>query len=279
MSKITAYKSDTDGRIFEHLKDYQAHLKQLAKARREEKQRAAYKAGKIAFMKNMCEEIKSPEELVTFIKDNQEWFITNGLEKRYWTDSERKKEGKNKYTLKEVTITAGYDDKSGISSLRWSNAVPNSHKAPMGKKTNWGGREKNEPRNYPGWNGVLRFSFTEDSRNLSSELFDGTPINSGSGGGGGESYQYSLEIFAHDFKKMAYYEMMNDYEKNKKIDKDRINSVLDISNEYVDWNDERFLNIVNDICVREPDYGSELVKNKLERDLPTTTKKKNKLKV
>lgn len=39
--------------------------------------------------------------------------------------------------------------------IHFREDVSCSHGAPIGKKTNWGGRETNEPRSYPGWYGQI----------------------------------------------------------------------------------------------------------------------------
>lgn len=40
-----------------------------------------------------------------------------------------------------------------------------SHNAPIGKKTNWGGWESNEPRCYPGWYGQIYCKLTDQKIN------------------------------------------------------------------------------------------------------------------
>jgi hypothetical protein len=87
-----------------------------------------------------------------------------------------------------------------------------SHNAPIGEKTNWGGREKG-PRTFPGWSGNIKIKWKKNGRghrneviDSPSELFDWSGLrglHTGSGGGGGGQYEYGFSFFLQDFPKMA----------------------------------------------------------------------------
>ncbi len=275
MSKIMVYKSDTDGKLFEDINKYRIHLKKLAKQRRVEKNITFHLKEKNAFIKNMCDEIGSVKELVEFIVNNQKWFITNGRLSSFDKLPENIK-------IDDLAISSGYDDESGIPSLRWNNHVGNTHCAPIGKKTNWGGRVEGEPRSYHGWNAVITFSVTLNSRHsLSSEMFKGTPLNMGSGGTGKGSngYRYTMDLFAVDFKKMAYGELLNDFISGNELDLDRVSYVLKTSKKYIDWDSEVFLNMVNYIYDKNPILGAEILKEKLEHGITRVDKLGCRLKI
>jgi len=84
-----------------------------------------------------------------------------------------------------------------------------SHYAPIGKQTNWGGRQTDNdgnllPDSYLGWRGEISFQYSELSeilRKYTSSSFTSKisniirGINTGSGGGG----QYSIYLFVDDF--------------------------------------------------------------------------------
>jgi hypothetical protein len=109
--------------------------------------------------------------------------------------------------------------KINFIDLRWEDSVSNSHCAPFGKSTNWGGTQTHRgvPRGYPGWRG--RMEWTQFGKSVrpsgrptrpypKRDLFDSfngvwdnTPVHTGSGNGGGawEQGQYEISLFQEEW--------------------------------------------------------------------------------
>ena len=96
-----------------------------------------------------------------------------------------------------------------MKDFRWDDHVCNSHSAPIGKSTNWGARDKNEPTGYPGWKFQIEYNTVnntnkkyDSSYTYSSEAWQHTGINTGTGGYA-SNYYFSVEMFAEDWPAMA----------------------------------------------------------------------------
>lgn len=95
--------------------------------------------------------------------------------------------------------------------VAYSPVVSNSHSAPVGKPTNWGGNVK-LPRGYEGFSGRITGTgkYLKPVKNplSSSDFFGGTfaqgftGINTGSGGGGAE-FSYDVRLYLEDFPVIA----------------------------------------------------------------------------
>lgn len=115
-------------------------------------------------------------------------------------------------------------------NLRYDALASNSHCAPYGKETNWGGDKKDVPRGYPGLVGRIEGRFVEPLREYKdwtsrkklvdsfSELCDdsysfGGPdcvfkmkgLHSGTGGGSHKSFSYGVTLFIDDFPRLRRY--------------------------------------------------------------------------
>ena len=188
MSIIQAYKSDTDGKIFEFKVDYNKHLRKLAAKRREEKKA---QDARDAFDQVMIDmgKVNDVSELEQFITNNWEVFrqsIASGGRRRKITGNSDKL-----LSLK-------------IEIYNFDQTLSNSHDCPRGGVTNFDRRSeynKGKPTGYPGWRGRITYSVTS-STGFGSEYFDNTPINTGSGGGGDQKLSYDLRLFAADFPVM-----------------------------------------------------------------------------
>jgi hypothetical protein len=108
--------------------------------------------------------------------------------------------------LNLISIDNVYIDKGGNTG--------NSHYAPRGKKTNWGGRDEFYPRGFPGFSGNLKFQIANMTYDRGLADFDlgralhAFGIHCGTGGGRGPAsntirdlagYQYHVQIFFEDF--------------------------------------------------------------------------------
>lgn len=111
--------------------------------------------------------------------------------------------------------------------------VSNSHSAPIGKKTNWCGRD-NGPTSYPGFQGRIRGKWLKNGRNMENKVVDSITdalddswargiagVNTGTGGGSNKDFEYELKIFLADFPKLqAAYDKFQELEiANSAMDK------------------------------------------------------------
>ena len=225
MSIITAYKSDTDGKIFEDKSKYTAHLRRLARHRNAQKKLQIAEAVKDAAWAELYEREQSIDDWMQMVIDNQHLFWAEAAagDPYDWDGV-----GKNAAVMplpRVLKIT---------HQLRWSDSVSNSHACPRDGVTNWGGGVRmpdgsDAPRGYPGWCGqiewLVEWPREFDGVYLGSDLFSrGTfstgrqRAHTGSGGGGGGHMNkefntwcqrpgYSFSIFASDWPGMArYYE-------------------------------------------------------------------------
>ena len=101
-------------------------------------------------------------------------------------------------TLNKFSISDLYIDRGGNTG--------NSHYAPRGKKTNWGGHNEDLPRGYPGFSATCKwemFNLVYDRGLIEfclSRALNVYGIHCGTGGGRGESaFQYSVSVFFEDF--------------------------------------------------------------------------------
>lgn len=112
------------------------------------------------------------------------------------------------------------NDYSGIKECRvWYNywyretfMLSNTHKCPEGGVRNWN-QIPNTPTFYPGV--LARISLELNSCSVfSSDMFAGTLIKTGTGGGGGDNFAYDLYIFKDDFPNLDIWEIpekLNDH--------------------------------------------------------------------
>ena len=217
MSKVLVWKCDHDGKLFEDVKKYKAHLQKLAAERRHNRKRIAFAASRAAFLCRMGQEVTSAESLVQFIKDNWEFFFLNGAYFNNWRPSDKAPKAHACHAIKVA--------------VSWSNSVRNSHAAPMygqyAGMTNWDGRNTTKdglplPNGYPGWHGRIdilvkvppyKYRGKEYSgQGHGSDYFRSTVVNTGTGGFGGTTdagivtYSYDVSMFADDFPAWAHEE-------------------------------------------------------------------------
>ena len=145
MSKVTVWKSDLDGKLFEDKTKYVKHLRKLASARMIEKSQVKMNAEREEMMTKMGQ-VTSVEELEQFIKDNWFWFYNNGLKGNLW-----RVENKELHTDHELV-----DIK--ITNVRWNKHTSNTHSCPRKRGvTNFGNYDDDRPTGYPGWTAHIKF--------------------------------------------------------------------------------------------------------------------------
>jgi len=134
--------------------------------------------------------------------------------------------------------------------------VSNSHQSPIGRKINWCGKEKGEPRHFKGYNGRVWLRVDSNYNGWGSDILDDTATHAGSGGGGAyngqwekishayfkaptrikdmfaspELYSYDYKIFLQDFKALQ-----------ENVEKDLVWDILNDNvvrkNKILWWND------------------------------------------
>jgi len=223
---ITAYKSVTDGKIFEDKAKYQAHLRKLARHRLAQKRLTIAQAEKDAAWAELYEREQSIDDWCQMVIDNQHLFWAEAAEgdPYDWQNVGKKiSRGKNAMVMPVPKVLKITHD------LRWDDSVSNSHSCPHNGVTCWSSNEARDgrPRGYPGWGGhiawLVEWPQEFDGIYLGSDLFSrGTfrtgrqRANTGTGGGGGGHFNrefntwcqkpsYDFKIFAADWPGLARY--------------------------------------------------------------------------
>jgi hypothetical protein len=209
MSVVTAYKCDATGKLFEDKAKYQKYIRKVATERRQERKiEVAHKADIQWWHDNFWNRVKSLAQLQAAILHHKDVFADRGVKNYH-----------SRYKLKPTPII-----KFKNFDLRYRDSVSNTHSCPHDGVTNWCGRVKGAPRGYPGWDGNFEYivqTHKDQTHSYpgSSDMWEGTRIYTGTGGGGGctpeqeklfQHFGYSLNLFASDWPAMAA-----EYEKAK----------------------------------------------------------------
>jgi len=187
MSQVLVWKSDADGKLFEDKSKYQTHLRKLAAKRAVERKIANYENDLELFFDTMGQ-VASFDELQQFIQDNWARFRTNCHKNGTWR--------KRSFAKKDDQMI-GLE----LGSFHFNPDLRNSHSHPRKGVSNWDPRaeyNQGKPTGYPGWRGRITYSVT-NSTGFGSDYFKGTPINTGSGGGGDKQLSYDVSLWAADF--------------------------------------------------------------------------------
>lgn len=184
--KVTARKCPVTGRLFDNLEKYRGHLIAVRRSRNNNRQlnQATLLADQAITW--ATQNVASADEFENWFRDNWSVLATRGIGRSgLWSN-------KRKIVIPQL---AGVRMKINFSPM-----ASNTHSCPQGGVTNWR-RHHNMPRGYPGWEGNL--SWRHDSANqcsgLGSDIFRDTVIHTGTGGGAGDGYQYSVTLWADDW--------------------------------------------------------------------------------
>ena len=214
MSVVTAYKCDATGKLFEDKTKYIKHIRKVAAERRaQRKLDAALKTEQQWWHDNFWNRVKSLDQLKAAILQHCDVFAARGV-KEYFCGGRRK--------LKPTPLVEFNE-----FSLKFNDLVSNSHSCPVDGVTNWAGKTllkdgSPAPRGYSGWQGRIDYIVQSHKGQTSdypggSDMWVGSRIHTGSGGGGGhrdrdtkflQSFGYDTKLFASDWPAMA-----NEYEK------------------------------------------------------------------
>jgi len=209
MSQVLVWKSDEDGKLFEDRAKYTAHLRKLGAKRREAKRVEQYQIDREAFFDRMGQ-VADFAELQQFIIDNWEQFRINSRVHNSW-----RKQSPNSTADQLINLK--------LHELRFETKSHNSHSAPRDGISNFDSRnERNQgrPTSYAGWRGRITYTVTSTS-SFGSDYFAGTPICTGSGGGG-SPYSYDLTLWAADFPVIWEKHCRAEWVKNENAQRDHV---------------------------------------------------------
>lgn len=182
--KATAYMCPFTKTIVNTKKKYIAHLKQLRESRMHTHARTARLSEKFSELRHQ----PSFDAVIAWINSHPEVMFDNAL---LYDGSARDSDF-------SAQMRAAYSIKILHLSLVWKPNLSNSHSAPIGKAQNFS-YNANKPTGYPGWEGRITFE-SSNLRSFYSGLFSRTGINTGSGGGGGNSMlSYDVKFFDDDW--------------------------------------------------------------------------------
>jgi hypothetical protein len=186
---VKAYQCPWTGRIVANKATYVKHLRGLRETRMHARIRA------LRMQKTLGDLANQPSwpDVINWVERNSWWFLARAKQSRgalghdKWPDPE------------DFWIRITYMD------INHRDSVSNSHRCPRGGVTNWGGKDtwpdgSLKPRGYPGWYGRIEYQMSHELPGFSRDLFDGTGIGTGSGGGISQNrYGYGVELFDSDW--------------------------------------------------------------------------------
>lgn len=204
MSVITAYKCDATGKLFEDKDKYVKHIRKIAAERRaQRKADEAYRADQQWWHDNFWNRVRSIDQLKAAILHHKDVFAARGVEHH----RSIKKGLKPTPLVRFDRFHLYWSDRVNDSTYRRPPIKTDDASGPLG---GWVGRfdyivqsQKGQLWCYPG----------------SDEMWEGSGIHTGTGGGGGhkdqetnflQSFGYSICLFAVDWPAMA-----REYEKAK----------------------------------------------------------------
>jgi len=212
MPKITAWKCPHTGTLFEHENQYRAHLRKLSNQRARVRKYIAFQKTVDAVIEGE-KKCNNVQELCEYVIEHSKEYMTRGILCGFDGNILRNAL-ENGWNIEWPKFTG-----MKIYTSRWSKTVSNTHSAPRGKKTNWGGREPDVPRGYPGWRGNIRIWHDEDANivihapgkkrptklnvpSFSDCTHSLSGINTGTGGGLKDGSYHDVKLFAEDFPEM-----------------------------------------------------------------------------
>lgn len=225
MSRVTVWKCDATGKLFEDQKKYQAHLRQLATERRTRRRLQIQEQETDAWWAAAYNIEQSISEWAQFVIDNQDRFWAEAAA-RYgsynWAHVGKKIGRRKDAVVMPVPRLLEFTE----FQLHWQNSVSNSHSCPHNGVTCWSREEARDgrPTGYPGWTGrvawIVEWPKCYDGHYLGSDLFRSAGrygrvrAHTGTGGGGGmhynekhgchvQSYAYDFRLFAADWPGLA----------------------------------------------------------------------------
>lgn len=180
MSKVMCWQCPKTGKLFtmEQTDEYKTHLKNLAARNRALIKLKKEQEEHEAWFLSARQDITSLNELSAWIKDNFKKFVIAHR------SSER-------YRSTDI-INVNFD------SLYYSKDCSCSHSSPIGKPSNWCGRNETLPSGYPGLEGYIDI-YCNGSLDV-HEIFSYMAINAGGGGYRAQGhYRYRVTLWLDDW--------------------------------------------------------------------------------
>lgn len=191
---VKAYQCPFTGNIIQSKRSYIKHLKTLRANRMHAHARRLRHQRKLEDMRNQ----PNFQSVINWIHLNPEVFWENAKRNGWISDKHIWDKIRDSFA---VTIQC--------LNLTYSNCVSNSHSRPFNGVTNWSGRDILDnktpaPVGYPGFVGTIIFKTSHSFPSFSSNIFEGTGINTGTGGGGGNNeYRFDVRFFLDDWPGIA----------------------------------------------------------------------------
>lgn len=190
MPKIEAWECPTTGSLFKHKEDYRRHMAKLAAARRFAANRKLMLAQAEVCVKELHQQ-KSFKEICQWIEKNYRLLYERQI--IIGNFSNRRNAMPSGFFVKDVSF----------ENMVWSDRCSNSHSAPAGKRTNWGGQHPDVPRGYPGYTGSISFTTSLYGH---CDLFKNTGIHTGSGGGSEQRFRFGVTLFAEEWPMLVLHD-------------------------------------------------------------------------
>jgi len=195
--KITAYKCTDTGKIFEHHSEYQVHRQQYLAEQAKIAARQSRVAAADTIISNLHNSAATFDEITQWVIDNQETLID-----RFYANHphERRPRETKRYVPFRITSVK-------LDRMHHNVNISNSHSAPRGMPTNWGGNY-HLPTGYPGWHGRILIQHEGDFSHV-SRLFSDIGICTGTGGGGGGYLSYDVKLWEADWPGMKVMQVLS----------------------------------------------------------------------
>lgn len=162
MPLVSAWYCTHTDKLFSSKKEYVSHLKKLANERMIKVKVEKSKNIKLSQLAEM-------HDLESF-HDIEDWIVKHS----------------DLFVLTSCKLPSGQEIPKIVSieltNMKFDKFISNSHNAPIGKLTNWGGRE-GIPTGYPGWKGRVLYRILGSYPEFLSNLFKNTGICLGTGTG------------------------------------------------------------------------------------------------
>lgn len=192
--KTEVYKCRFTGKIFEK-KDKKEYINHLSSIRKEKKTRRMKRNIEREFDIWITEEKMKISHVDMIVP----WMLSKQKELMEWhnkLDCYSKSIFNGKFYLDTDTLCISNID------VNYQDSVSNSHACPANGVTNFMG-DANLPRGYPGFYGSIKGYLVRHRSHMSdyptSSLLKMIGLRTGSGGGGNESWYYSLSVFIADW--------------------------------------------------------------------------------
>lgn len=189
MPKVLAYQCPFTQKIFalSNKEEYIEHLKTVRKKHMQIRNNALAKREWLEFL-------DEGRETVCCIEDLGRWIIDNSA---IIGNHARRTHSINKPL-----------DNFGVKSIKfirpsYSTSCSNSHSAPRGKRTNWGGEHKDDPRGYPGITFTIDLNIGGISNGYVHDIFSSVNVYLGGGSGRGHNrHVYACTVWLEDWPRL-----------------------------------------------------------------------------